>query len=58
MPTLYLSLVVAFLLIAGACHVAERKSRRWYLDQALLRVAHWFEALAAVAVGFFVYSII
>jgi hypothetical protein len=58
MPYLYLSLVVAFLCIAAACVVAERKSRAHYHDPLLIRMSGFFTALAFVAFGFWVHAIL
>lgn len=58
MPYLYLSLVVVCIAAAAACTVAERKSKLWYQDRLLLRFSGFFTALACVAFGFFVHSIL
>lgn len=58
MPYLHLSLTVAFLLAAAACVVAERKVARFYRDHALIQLSGAFLALALVAFGFWVYSVL
>jgi hypothetical protein len=43
--------------IAVACVIAERKSRKWYQDRLMLQLSGFFGALALVAFCVMVFSL-
>jgi NADH:ubiquinone oxidoreductase subunit H len=56
---IYISLVSMLMcaVIAVACVIAERKSRKWYQDRLMLQLSGFFGALALVAFCVMVFSL-
>lgn len=50
MNTTKITVIALLLTMSGICHLAEKKSRKWYTDRLLLRLQGYFVGAAITVI--------